>query len=396
MDRQGAGGRGHRVIRIGPEGDGDGMAAHSRELGRIGRQAVVQNLPVHGAGHNGIERRINLAVGLALGIGNHCRGSRMHRQGAGGRGHRVVRVRAGGHRDRMAAHSRELRGFGRHGVVKHIPIHGPGHNSVQRRVDLAVVLALRIRGDRGGCRMDRQGAGGRGDRVVRVGPEGHGHRMAAHSRELRGIGRQCVVQNVAIHGPGHNSVERGIDLAIALGLWIGRDGGRCGMHSKGAGGRGDRVVRVGAQGHGDRMAAHSGELRGIGRQGVVEHIPIDGAGHDGIQRGVNLAVALGLRIGRDGGCSGIHRQRAGRRRDGVVRIQTCCDGDRIGTGTGGGSGCGGQGVVQNVAVDCAGHSRIQGGIGFTVGLALRIGHNGGRLGTDRQNSIRRGDRVVRI
>ena len=382
MHRQGAGGRGHRVIRIGAEGHRDRMGTHAGELGGIGRQGVVEHIAIHGAGHNGIQSGIDLAIALALRISRDGGCRRVHRQGAGGRGHRVIRIGAEGHRDRMAAHSGELGRIGRQTVVQNVAIHGAGHNGIQRGVNLAVVLALGIGCHRGRCRMDRQGAGGRGHRVVRIGPEGDGDGMAAHSRELGRIGRQAVVQNLPVHGAGHNGIERRINLAVGLALGIGNHCRGSRMHRQGAGGRGHRVVRVRAGGHRDRIGTHAGGAGGSRCHSVVEDVPVDRPGDNGIERRVGLAVGFGLGVGRDGGRLRADAQGGIRRGDGVVRVGTNGDSDRIRTGTGGCGRSRGQCVVQHIAIDCSRHSGIQRGIRLAVGLALGIGNDGGGFRTD--------------
>ena len=229
------------------------MAAHSGELRGIGRQGVVQNVAVHGASHNCIQGRINFAVGLALGIRHDGGGSRINGQCARGRRDRVVRVGAGRHCDRMAAHSRELGRIGRQGVVQDVAVHGASHNRIQGRINFPVVFALRVRDDGGRSSINGQQGIRRSDGVVRVGARRHCDRMAAHSGELRGIGRQCVVQNVAIHSAGHHSIQRGINLAVALALGVRHD--RCGLRTDGQGGLGgsDCVIRVGTRRHGNRV-----------------------------------------------------------------------------------------------------------------------------------------------
>src|SRR5205807_250562 len=157
-----------------------------------------------------------------------------------------------------------------------------------------------------------------------------------------------------------------------------------------------RVVGVGAERDGDRVAADATGRGGGGGEGVVQHIAVDRADHRGGQRGVGVAVGLGLGISCDGGSLGVDRERAIGRRDGVVGVGAQRDGDRVAADATGRGGGGGEGVVQGVAVDRADDRGGQRGVGVAVGLGLGISCDGGSLGVDRERAIGRRDAVVGV
>src|SRR5207249_629243 len=103
-DGQGAVGLGHRVVGVAAQGDRDRVAAHVGELGGGGGQRVVQAVAVDRAGDGGGQRRVGVAVGLVLVVGDDGGRLLADGQGAVGLGHRVVGVAAQGDRDRVAAH----------------------------------------------------------------------------------------------------------------------------------------------------------------------------------------------------------------------------------------------------------------------------------------------------
>ena len=305
------------------------MAAHSGELRGIGRQGVIQNIAIHSAGHHGIQRGINLAVALALDIGRDCGGLRADSQG-GIRGRNcVIRVGTEGHGDRIGPCARSSRRGSGQGVVQNIPINGSRHNRIKGGIDLTIRLALAIDHNRGRLGADCQRCIRGGDRVIRIGTGCDRDRIGAGTRSSGGSGGQGVIKNVTVQSPCHNSIERGIGIPVALALGIGGDGDRCGIDRKAVPGRGDRVVRIGAEGHSDRVAAHSGELGRVSREAVVEAVPIHSAGDNGVERGIHRAERFALRIGNDRGGPGADRQSGIGRGDTVVRVGSKRDCDRI-------------------------------------------------------------------
>src|SRR5207245_2415591 len=60
------------------------------------------------------------------------------------------------------------------------------------------------------------------------------------------------------------------------------------------------------------------------------------------------------------------------------------------------TGRGGQGVVEDVAVDGAGDHGVQGRVGIAVGLGLVVGRDGGVALADGHAVIGRGDGVVAV
>ena len=132
------------------------VAADAREFHRRRRQAVGERVTVDRADHHRIERRIVVAIGLALGVGRDRRHSRVDRQRGVDLGHRVVRVRPERHRDRVAADAREFHRRRRQAVGERVAVDRAGHHRIERRIVVAVGLALGVGRDRRHRRVDRQ------------------------------------------------------------------------------------------------------------------------------------------------------------------------------------------------------------------------------------------------
>src|SRR5206468_870282 len=103
--------------------------------------------------------------------------------------------------------------------------------------------------------------------------EGDRDRVGPDVGELRGRGRQGVVQRVAVDGAGDRRGERRVVVAVGLGLVVGGDVGRPWGDRQRAIDVRERVVVIDPTRAGDRVVAHVGELAGgrrtarLGRQG---------------------------------------------------------------------------------------------------------------------------------
>src|SRR5919201_116514 len=119
-------------------------------------------------------------------------------------------------------------------------------------------------------------------------------------------------------------------MTVGLGLVIGGDGGRLGVDRQRALLVGDVVVGVGVARAGDVVGADV-----VVRVGDVAADPAQAvaglqARHLEGERGIGLAVGLGLVIGGDGGRLGVDRQRALLVGDVVVGVGVARAGDVVG------------------------------------------------------------------
>src|SRR5256712_8541790 len=88
-------------------------------------------------------------------------------------------------------------------------------------------------------------------------------------------------------------VERGVGLAVDLGLVVGAHRGVLGADAQGVVGLADAVVGGGPQGHADRVVPDPRARRGGGGQAVVERVTQDPAAQRGVERGGRSEEGLG-------------------------------------------------------------------------------------------------------
>ena len=185
-DRQIGARIGDRVVRIGERTLIDGIGADARELARGGRERAGKRVVVNQARSRIGQRRIEIAINLALRIGRHRDRLRRDRQIGTSISNRIIGVRQASLVDGVGANTRELAGARRKRTGERVVIDQARGDIGQGRIGVTINLALRIRRHRDRLRRDRQIGTRISDRIVRVHQASLVDGVGADTRELTG------------------------------------------------------------------------------------------------------------------------------------------------------------------------------------------------------------------